>query len=112
MPGQPKPFNCTNPPPQVKISTVVPGAFYLVPAPSSGLIRLWKDPFAGTGGVLLGRAEGRLAKSSRCQADHSAGGKCRQCLIRIQRRRCWSEGESPPVSEKVRGKRAANDEPA
>ena len=27
MPGQPKAFNCTNPPPQVKISTVVPGAF-------------------------------------------------------------------------------------
>ena len=28
--GQPKPFNCTNSPPQVKISTVVPGAFYPV----------------------------------------------------------------------------------
>ena len=25
--GQPKPFNCTNPPPQVKISTVVLGSF-------------------------------------------------------------------------------------
>ena len=55
--GQPKPFNCTNPPPQVKISTVVPGAFYPVPTLSSRLVHLWKDPFAGTGGVLLGRAE-------------------------------------------------------
>ena len=25
--GQPKTFNCTNPPPQVKILIVVPGAF-------------------------------------------------------------------------------------
>ena len=25
--GQPRAFNCTNPPPQVKISTVVPGDF-------------------------------------------------------------------------------------
>ena len=44
MPGQPKPFNCTKPPPQVKISTVLPHVFYPVPALSSGLIRLWKDP--------------------------------------------------------------------
>ena len=29
MPGQPKAFNCMNPPPQVKISTVVPGDFTL-----------------------------------------------------------------------------------
>ena len=27
MPGQPKTFSCTNPPPQVKISTAVLGAF-------------------------------------------------------------------------------------
>ena len=71
--GQSKPFNCTNPPPQVKISTVVPGAFYPVPALNSGLIHLWKDPLVGTGGVLLGRAEGRLAKGSGRQADHLAG---------------------------------------
>ena len=38
--GQPKSFNCTNSPPRVKISTVVPGAFYPVPALSNGLIRL------------------------------------------------------------------------
>ena len=38
VPGQLKPFNCTNPPPQVKISTDVPGAFYPMPAPSSGPI--------------------------------------------------------------------------
>ena len=44
MLGQPKTFNCTNPPPQVKISTVLPHVFYPVPALSSGLIRLWKDP--------------------------------------------------------------------
>ena len=36
VPGQSKAFNCTNPPPQVKISTVVPGAFYPVSAPSNG----------------------------------------------------------------------------
>ena len=63
MLGQPRAFNCMNPP-QVKISTVVPGAFYPVPVLSNGLIRLWKDPFAGTGGVLLGRAEERLAEGS------------------------------------------------
>ena len=55
--GQSKTFNCTNPPPQVKISTVVPGAFYPLSVPSSKLIRLWKDPFIGMGSVLLGRAE-------------------------------------------------------
>jgi len=81
MLGQPKSFNYTNPPPQVKISTVVRGAFYPVPAPSSGLIRLWEDPFAGIGSVLLGRAEERLVKGSGRQADHSAGGRCRQHLI-------------------------------
>ena len=64
--GQPKTFNCMNPPSQVKISTVVPGASYPVPVPSIGLICLWKDPFAGTGGVLLGHAEERLAKGSGC----------------------------------------------
>ena len=62
--GQPKAFNCMNPPPQVKISTVVPGAFYPVPTPSCELIHLWKDPFVGMGGVLLGCAEERLAKCS------------------------------------------------
>ena len=85
MLGQTKPFNCTNPSPQVKISTVVPGAFYPVPALNSGLIHLWKDPLVGTGSVLLGRAEGRLAKGSGCQADHSAGGRCCQHLVQIQR---------------------------
>ena len=55
--GQPKPFNGSNSPPQVKILTVVPGAFYPVAAPSSGLIRLWKDPFVGTSGILLWSAE-------------------------------------------------------
>ena len=54
MLGQPKPFNCTNPPPQVKILTVVPGAFYPMLALSSELIHLWKDPFAGMSGVLSG----------------------------------------------------------
>jgi len=62
--GQPMPFNCMNPPPQVKISTVVPGSFCPMPTLSSGLIRLWKDPLAGTGGVLLGPAEERLAKGN------------------------------------------------
>ena len=62
MPGQPKAFNCMNPSPQVKIWTIVPGVFYPMPAPSSGLIRLWKDPFVGTGSVLLGRAKEKLAK--------------------------------------------------
>ena len=55
--GQPKAFNCMNPPPQVKISTVVPDAFYPVLVPSSELIHLWKDPFVGTSGVLLGHAK-------------------------------------------------------
>ena len=64
VPGQSKAFNCTNPPPQVKISTVVPSAFCPLSVPSSKLIRLQKDPFVGTGGVLLGHAEGRLAESS------------------------------------------------
>ena len=41
MLGQLKSFNYMNPPPQVKISTAVPGTFYFMPAPSSGLI-----PFA------------------------------------------------------------------
>ena len=88
VPGQPKPFNCMNSPPQVKISTVVPGAFNPVPLLSSGLIRLWKDPLAGTGGVLLGRAEEQLARGSGRQADHSAEGRRRQHLVRIWRRRC------------------------
>ena len=99
VPGQPKPFNCTNPPPQVKISTVVPGAFYTVPASSSGLIRLWKDSFVGMGGVLLRHVEERLAKGSGCQANHSAGGRCRQHLVRIQRRRCWSKGVPLGIGE-------------
>ena len=64
MPVQLKPFNYTNSPPQVKISTIVLGSFYLVSAMSSGLIRLWKDPFVGTGGVLLEHAEEPLAKGS------------------------------------------------
>ena len=55
--GQPKPFNCMNSPPQVKISTVVPSVFYPVPALSSGVIRLWKDQLPRTGGVLLRCAE-------------------------------------------------------
>ena len=55
--GQPKSFNCTNSPPRVKISTVVPGAFYPMPELSSGLIRLWKDQLVGTDGIFLGRAE-------------------------------------------------------
>ena len=46
MLGQPRPFNCTNSPPQVKISTVVPDAFYPMLELSSGLICLWKDPLA------------------------------------------------------------------
>jgi len=66
VPGQPKAFNCTNPPPQVKISTVAPGAFYPIPAPSSGLIRLWKDPFVGICGILLKHVVERLAKGSGC----------------------------------------------
>ena len=90
--GQLKAFNCTNPPPQVKISTIVPGVFYPMPVSSSGLIHLWKDPFIGTGDILLKRAEERLAKGSGCQADHSAGGRCHQQLVQIWRRRCWSEG--------------------
>ena len=81
VPGQPKAFNCTNPPPQVKISTVVPGAFYPVSVLSSKLIHLWKDPFAGTGDVLLGLAEERLANGSGCQANHLAGGRCHQRLV-------------------------------
>ena len=79
--GQSKPFNYTNSPPQVKISTVVSSAFYPMSALSSGLIRLWKDALAGTGGVLLGRAEERLAKGSGRQADHSAKGRCHQCRV-------------------------------
>ena len=55
--GQTRAFNCTNPPPQVKISTIVPDAFYPILVLSSELIHLWKDSFAGTSGVLLGRAE-------------------------------------------------------
>ena len=57
VPGQTRAFNCTNPPPQVKISTVVPDAFYPIPVPSSELIHLWKDSLAGMRGVLLERAE-------------------------------------------------------
>jgi len=83
VPGQPKAFNCTNPPPQVKIWTVVPSAFYPMLTLSSGLIRLWKDPFAGMGDVLLEHAEERLAKGSERQADHLAGGKRHQHLVRI-----------------------------
>ena len=79
--GQPKPFNCSNSRPQVKISTVVPSAFCPVPAPSSGLIRLWKDPLVGTGGVLLRHDKDQLAKGSGLQADHSARGRCRQHLV-------------------------------
>ena len=63
MPGQPKTFNYTNPPPQVKILTVVRGAFYPMPVPSNGLIHLWKDPSVGMGSLLLERAKERLAKS-------------------------------------------------
>ena len=79
--GQPKAFNCANPPPQVKILTVVPGAIYPVSALRSKLIHLWKVPFAGTGGVLLGHAEERLARGSGHHAIHSAGGKRRQHVI-------------------------------
>ena len=50
---------------------------------SSGLIRLWKDPFAGMGDVLLEHAEERLAKGSERQADNLAGGKRHQHLVRI-----------------------------
>ena len=65
MPGQLKPFNCMNPPPQVKILTFVRGALYpMLGQPSSGLICLWKDPLAGMGGVLLEHAEERLARGS------------------------------------------------
>ena len=77
MPGQSRAFNCTNPPPQVKISTVVPDAFYPVPVPSSELIHLWKDSFEGMSGVLLGCAEERLAEGSGRPADHLARGRCR-----------------------------------
>ena len=56
VPGQTRAFNCMNPPPQVKISIVVPDAFYPVPVPSSELIHLWKDSFVGTSGVLPRRA--------------------------------------------------------
>ena len=38
VPGQPRAFNCMNPPPQVEISTPGPGVFYPVSAPSSKLI--------------------------------------------------------------------------
>ena len=54
---QTRAFNYTNPPPQVKISIVVHDAFYPVSVLSSELIHLWKDPFIGTSGVLLGHAE-------------------------------------------------------
>ena len=104
VPGQSKAFNCTNPPPQVKISTIVPGAFYSVPTRSNGLICLWKDPLAGTSDVLLGRAEERLAKSSGCQADHSAGGRCRQRLVGVRSPTCWSNRESPRCRIRSRGK--------
>ena len=57
MPGQPKAFNYMNSPPQVKILTIVPGAFYPMPALSSGIIHLWTNQLAGMGGVLLERAE-------------------------------------------------------
>jgi len=53
-----------NPPPQVKILIVVPGAFHPMSALSSGLIHLWKDPFAGMGGVPLGHAKERLGEGS------------------------------------------------
>jgi len=85
MLGQPKPFNCKNSPPQVKILTVVPGACYPVLELSSAIIRLCKNQLAGTGGILLGRAEERMARGSGRQADHSDGGRCHQHLVRIQR---------------------------
>ena len=64
--GQPRAFNCMNPPPQVKISTVGPSVFLSCVMPSSKLIHLWEDPFVGKDGVLLGHAEERLAKGSGC----------------------------------------------
>ena len=70
--GQPKPFNYTNPPPLVKISTIVPGVFYPMPVSINELIRLCKDPFAGIDSVLLGRAKERLAKGSRFLATVAA----------------------------------------
>ena len=78
--GKSKRFNCTNSPPQAKISTVVPRAFYPMPVLSSGLIRLWKDPLAGMDDVLLRLAEERLAKGHGCQANHPARGRYRQHL--------------------------------
>ena len=76
MPGQPKPFNCINSPSQIKISTVVPGAFYPMPALSSGLIRLWKDPLVGMGGVLLGRAEERPVTAAAEPLDRGVRSLC------------------------------------
>ena len=72
VPGQTRALNWTNPPPQVKISTIVRDAFYLVLVPSSELIHLWKDPFIGMSGVLLGHAEERLAEGSGCPANNVA----------------------------------------
>ena len=43
VPGQSRAFNCTNPPPQVKISTVVHDAFYPVPLSSSELLFICRN---------------------------------------------------------------------
>ena len=67
-PKQMRAFNYTNPPPQVTISIVFPDTFIPKALSSSELIHLCEDPFIGKSGVLLGRAEGRLATGSRCLA--------------------------------------------
>ena len=68
-----RPFNCKNPPPQVNIPFVVFLMLFLfLRLPSSELMHLWKDPFAGMISVLLRRAEGRLAVGSRCPATDVA----------------------------------------
>ena len=42
MLAQPKTFNCTNPPPQVRILTIGPSVFYPMSMPSSGLSHFGK----------------------------------------------------------------------
>ena len=80
--------------------------------PSSELIHLWKDPFAGTSGVLLGRAEERLAKAMDAmpttqleEGDISASSKSEG------EGAGWKESPPPGIGESSRekgGKRRAS----
>ena len=57
-PKQTRAFNCTNSPPEVIISIFIPDTFNPEALPSSELIHLCKDPFAGKSGVFLKCAKG------------------------------------------------------